>query len=171
MNILDLKKDLLSLIINNLDTPSSFHNFSLVCKFVYGQTKKQSKQKRKEFSKEKIDYIMGYKRMFYLLPDGNHEGIYQNWYQNGQLMEQYNYENNKINGIYQKLYANGRLMEQCYYQNGKIEGLYKKWHYDGQLMEQCNYKNNKKDGLYQYWDTKGKLIKQITFKENMYMSV
>ena len=91
------------------------------------------------------------------------KGIYQSWYENGQLYTQCNYKNGILEGLYQRWHEKGQLCEQGHYRNGQLEGLYQRWYENGQLQLETNYKNGKPDGLYSYLDEDGELQVQYNY--------
>ncbi|MAV64811.1 MAG: hypothetical protein CMG00_06450 [Candidatus Marinimicrobia bacterium] len=49
------------------------------------------------------------------------DGRYKDWYENGVLKSEINYENDKLNGIARGWYENGQLMFEVNFINGKKE--------------------------------------------------
>lgn len=52
------------------------------------------------------------------------------------------------NGIYRSWYENGQIYVECMYVDDMINGLYKSWYEDGQIEEECNYSDGEKEGIY-----------------------
>ena len=51
--------------------------------------------------------------------NGNIHGLYQVWYDNGQLDIKCNYNNYNLHGLYQVWYDNGQLLVEVIYINGE----------------------------------------------------
>ena len=71
-------------------------------------------------------------------------GLYNEWYDNGQKTVEYNYINGKIEGFAQTWHPNGIKLSENSCVNGKIEGIYKQWDDKGVKTEECNYVNGVK---------------------------
>jgi len=52
-----------------------------------------------------------------------------------------NYINGEKEGVWKVWHENGRLELQANYINGKLEGLYKRWDENGKLINSTNYRN------------------------------
>ena len=83
----------------------------------------------------------------YFINAGKIEGIYNSYYQHGQLREKVNYVDGKMNGIYKEYYYNGQLAGEVNYIFGKMNGIYKSYHLNGKLESEVNYVNGKKKGF------------------------
>ena len=92
-------------------------------------------------------------------------GKYKEWYENGQLKINANYnEKGKLNGVYKKWYGNGNLFIYANYnKKGKLNGVYKRWYSNGNLIFEIKFEKNKlisinyvnfdyDKNLFQYWD-------------------
>lgn len=71
--------------------------------------------------------------------DGKKEGLYQRWFENGQISEQHTYKNGKENGLYETWHSNGQKWIECTYQDGIKVGKAKCWYSDGRICENCDY--------------------------------
>jgi antitoxin component YwqK of YwqJK toxin-antitoxin module len=87
--------------------------------------------------------------------DSIENGLFQRWYENGQIQEEYTYVNGRMTGFFQSWYANGQKLEESTFVNGKLEGLFQRWHANGQKCDECTYVNGWRDGLYQRWYMNG----------------
>jgi antitoxin component YwqK of YwqJK toxin-antitoxin module len=74
--------------------------------------------------------------------------VVRTYYDNEQtkLKEEYYEINGKKEGIYKEYYNNGQLNVVCNYIDDKLNGEYKIYLCDGQLYEICNYIDNKANG-------------------------
>jgi antitoxin component YwqK of YwqJK toxin-antitoxin module len=96
--------------------------------------------------------------------DGKFNGLYQSWHPNGQLYRNYNYKNGELNDIQMEYYPNGKLELEANYRNGEADGLYREWYDDGQQFMKCWYNNGKLEGLYKLWWDNGQLKEESTYK-------
>lgn len=78
-------------------------------------------------------------------------GCVEKWYyENGKLMSETPYKDNKANGVdkmYYENYENGRLMGEARYKNDKQNGVAKWYYANGRLMGKARYKNGKRNGV------------------------
>jgi antitoxin component YwqK of YwqJK toxin-antitoxin module len=79
-------------------------------------------RRRIDFLTKKGDKLCSY----YVLPNGNKEGLYEQWYDNGKICVRCSYVNGKLDGLYESCHDNGKIWKRCNYVNGKKEGLYEK---------------------------------------------
>jgi antitoxin component YwqK of YwqJK toxin-antitoxin module len=80
------------------------------------------------------------------------------WYKNGQLKDEYNYnQEGKSDGIDKHWYKNGQLWYEESFKNGKRDGLFRDWYKNGQLAVEKNYKDGKRLSK-KRWDEEGKPI-------------
>lgn len=71
--------------------------------------------------------------------DGNLDGPYIEWYQDGELKERCTYKNGKLDETFEAWYPNGQLKERKYYIDCKLNGLHEKWYDDGQDKSRKSY--------------------------------
>lgn len=81
------------------------------------------------------------------------DGVNKKYYENGTLMEEATYKNNKLNGSYKRYYDNGRLWEELNYVDERIDGRDKRYDKDGKLTADSFYSNSQ-------------LISSITYNAN-----
>ncbi|MBR8801716.1 toxin-antitoxin system YwqK family antitoxin [Porphyromonas levii] len=84
-------------------------------------------------------------------------GLYEEWYANGRLMERSQWRNGKRDGLTEYWHSNGQLEERGHWGNGKREGLSERWHEDGSPWIRSSYKEDKLDGLKERWYRNGQL--------------
>ena len=99
----------------------------------------------------------------YFINAGKKEGIYKEYYENGQLCVEVNYINGTMNGIYKLYYENGQLWEEMNYIDGKINGIFKSYYSNGQLMEEVNYIDDKRNGIYKSYHYDGQLLEEVNY--------
>ena len=57
------------------------------------------------------------------------------------------YVNGKPEGVQKEWYENGQLENEWNYKDGKEEGVQKGWYKNGQLQYEYNYKDGKREGI------------------------
>ena len=65
--------------------------------------------------------------------------VIRNYYETGELQEEYFQLNGKKEGEYKRYNYNGNLYAICNYFNGHPKGEYKSYHENGELKEIRNY--------------------------------
>jgi antitoxin component YwqK of YwqJK toxin-antitoxin module len=95
-------------------------------------------------------------------------GLYKEWYENGQPELECTYKDNKLNGFWKEWNESGQLINECTYIDGKEDGLHREWYESGQLEFESTYKNGKRDGLWKEWYENGKLHVECTYKNKIY---
>ena len=84
---------------------------------------------------------------------GKVDGLHEAWYENGQLLSEFNYKDGKEDGLCRGWYENGQLQIEQNYKDGKKDGLSRGWYENGQLLSESNFKD-------------GKLINEKCYDEN-----
>ena len=73
-----------------------------------------------------------------------------------KVNERYYVDKNYLRqGLYEQFYENGQLRRRCTYKDGKLNGLYKSFHENGKLEERFTFKNDELDGLYELFYENG----------------
>ena len=86
-------------------------------------------------------YQLNYKK--YLKPSQYH-GVIETYYiKTKTIKERCTFENGTLSGLYESWYENGQLEEKSSYVNNKLHGSYKLWYDNGELEESGNYKYGK----------------------------
>jgi antitoxin component YwqK of YwqJK toxin-antitoxin module len=99
------------------------------------------------------------------------DGMYESWYDNGQLKEQCEHFFGAKIGPYISFYDNGQIYIKCIYMNGKIEGFYTSFYPNGEKMIKCFYFNDDLNGLYESWYDDGKLNITCIYTNDMISSL
>ena len=89
----------------------------------------------------------------------------RDYYENGQLKLEHNYEDGKLHGLSKEYFENGQLKFIHNHKNGEYHGLLKGYYVDGKLKYEFNYKNDKKDGLCKDYFENGQLKFEGNYKE------
>ena len=94
--------------------------------------------------------------------NGKKEGSYIQYHENGKLNTNSNYKNGKPDGTWVYYWDNEKIRTKGNYKNGKLEGEWVEYSFEGQLKYKGHYKNNKKDGYWVYYDYDGTIHKGLT---------
>ncbi len=84
--------------------------------------------------------------------DGKFKG-----YEEGQLVEEGEYVNNKKNGVWTKYYPNGKKKQELTFVNNIANGYAKIYYRSGQVQEEGMWHQNKWSGHYKYYNENGNL--------------
>ena len=84
-------------------------------------------------------------------------GVLKEYYDNGDIMLEYNFKNGKKDGIQKNWYDNKQISIYYNYDNGKLNGIQKKWYKNGNIKYENNYFNDVLDGISKYWYSNGQL--------------
>ncbi len=95
---------------------------------------------------------------------GNLDGLYIEYYENGQRKIDYIYRMNKKEGEYREYYENGQIMIYGKYLSDKLEGEVNYFQLSGKLSKQENYKNGLLEGLVTEYDELGLKTTETTYK-------
>jgi antitoxin component YwqK of YwqJK toxin-antitoxin module len=97
--------------------------------------------------------------------NGKREGLFTEWWSNGQKEIQTNYENDEKEGLLTEWRSNGKKKKEGNYINGKREGLFTEWWSNGHKEIQTNYENDEKEGLLTEWYKSGKKKRETNYKD------
>ena len=93
------------------------------------------------------------------------DGLYSQWWPNGQKRREATYKDGKIDGLETTWYENGQKWAEQAYKDGILDGLGKTWHENGQKRKEVTYKDGILDGLWTQWDENGQKEVEATFKD------
>jgi antitoxin component YwqK of YwqJK toxin-antitoxin module len=96
--------------------------------------------------------------------DGKSDGLYTEWYENGQKDEERTYKDGKEDGKWTSWYDNGRKWFEETYKDGKLDGKWTYWFESGQKKSEETYKDGKLDGKWTYWYENGQKRSENTYK-------
>ncbi|MEI6683311.1 MAG: toxin-antitoxin system YwqK family antitoxin [Bacteroidota bacterium] len=96
--------------------------------------------------------------------DGNRDGHWKDYYSDGSLKAEGNYDNGKQVGEWKYYHPNGKIEQTGKFsKQGKLEGTWK-WYFDnGKLLREENYRNGLKDGNSTEYDENGLVIEAGEF--------
>lgn len=84
-------------------------------------------------------------------------GVYTRLYPGGGLWSRGNYSQGVQDGLWQDWFSNGQLAQEIHYLHGKKNGVMKTWFYKGQQRSECTYVEGQKHGSWQEWHPNGAL--------------
>ncbi len=87
----------------------------------------------------------------------------QIFYPDGQLRMDGEYKNGQKEGRWISYYNNGNPWSEGFYIGGKSEGKTTTWHENGKKYYEGFYKNNERSGKWTFWDEEGNLMKEIDY--------
>ena len=85
------------------------------------------------------------------------DGVLKEYYDNGNIKLEYNYNNGKKHGVQKKWFENKQIAINYNYKNGKLDGIQKKWYKNGNIKSQINYYNDILDGISKHWYSNGQV--------------
>ena len=96
--------------------------------------------------------------------DGNRNGPWKDFYPDGSVKSEGNYDNGKQVGEWKYYHSNGKTEQTGKFnKQGKFDGTWK-WYFDsGQLLKEEHYRNGLKDGMSTEYDETGKVIEEGEF--------
>ena len=104
--------------------------------------------------------------------DGQLDGISKEYYKNNQLSCEYNFKNGQLDGLCKEYYDSGKIKEEYYCKNGEFEGIYKKYYTNGKEKSEYNYKNGRISGIGKEYRINGDIDVEYDYKkinlENIY---
>ena len=104
--------------------------------------------------------------------DGQLDGISKEYYKNNQLSCEYNFKNGQLDGLCKEYYDSGKIKEEYYCKNGEFEGIYKKYYTNGKEKSEYNYKNGRISGIAKEYRINGDIDVEYDCKkinlENIY---
>ena len=89
--------------------------------------------------------------------DGNAQGVWKNYYDNGSLKSEETYTNGELDGLYKTYHKSGQLDNETFYVKGRREGYTKAYYRNGQVSAEGYYVGNEKNGSWNYYHANGKL--------------
>ena len=96
--------------------------------------------------------------------DGERDGLFEKYYDNGQLDFKGNYKDGKRDRLFEYYYENGQLMSKSNYKDGKREGLYEFYYENGQIETKSNYKDGERE-FGEYYFENGQLDFKVNVKD------
>ena len=98
------------------------------------------------------------------LVNGLQEGIWTNYYRNGQKKYIENYKNGLKDGTFIDWNENGQKTNEINYRDGIYHGDFLGWYPSGQIRLESYINNSKSDGVVTYWKLNGDKWFEAVFK-------
>ena len=92
-------------------------------------------------------YITGEKLMIRYYCKGKIEGLFTQWWPNGNQRYLFNYKQDKMDGRQLGFYPNGQKQQESNYKEGNEEGIQRMWDETGHLISNYTIKNKKLYGV------------------------
>ena len=97
--------------------------------------------------------------------DGEKDGPWKFYFDNGQLICEENYVKGKREGLSKTYQENGNLSQEGNYKNDNQDGFWKWYHENGQVEREGNIKDDKQDGVWKDYYENGQLKTEFNFKD------
>ena len=87
------------------------------------------------------------------------------YYSNGELSDEVNFIDGKMQGKWIYWHENGRKNSEENYRDGKLNGSSKSWNMNGNLIRDKNYKDGNPNGKWTFWHRNGQIEKIENYKD------
>tara|TARA_B100001245_G_C22625114_1_gene308199 strand:+ start:9 stop:590 length:582 start_codon:yes stop_codon:yes gene_type:complete len=107
--------------------------------------------------------------------DGQKDGLWTVWYENGQKKSEGTYKNGEADGLVTWWYENGQKKSENNFKadalgNGIAHGLSTGWYENGQKRYEKNYKDGRSIGSANSWHKNGKKMEEAKYKDGKEIS-
>ncbi len=99
----------------------------------------------------------GNKKAVYTIKRGKEDGSVEFYYPTSEIMEQGFFNDGNKDGKWVRWSNNGNKLAEANYKNGKKDGKWIIWDERGIKRYEMYYKNGKKTGVWLIWDEKGQI--------------
>jgi len=108
-----------------------------------------------------------YPEFFATINNGEEDGMYREWHENGQKKSEGAYKDGKEDGLWTTYYwyENGQKESEVTYKDGELDGLSTYWYENGQKKEEVTYKDGEQDGLWARWHQNGQKKSEVAYKD------
>ena len=94
------------------------------------------------------------------------------FYEDGELkLVRYKNEDGRLDGLYTEWYWNGQKKSEGTYKDGQVDQDFNSWYNNGVKKFEGSFKDGKKDGLFTWWYGNGKKEYEGTYKDGKKISV
>lgn len=118
-----------------------------------------------DYKKSEYQYILGSDS------NGNaveiRQGLTKEFYQNGQLKAEINFDNGKVNGQLKTYFEDGQIAGISNWKNDSLNGLTKDYYNNGVLYQERNYKADRLNGEENIFYENGKLKTSLLYKDDL----
>jgi antitoxin component YwqK of YwqJK toxin-antitoxin module/GH24 family phage-related lysozyme (muramidase) len=98
--------------------------------------------------------------------DGKKDGIWEWYYDNGNLWSKGSYINGLRDGYFEYYGVDGELLYKGYYKDDKMDGIWEEYYENGQLKSKGSYKDDLKDGIWEEYYINGNLEFKGLYKDD-----
>ncbi len=104
----------------------------------------------------------------YKLPiiNGKENGLAIGYYNSGEKLLERQFFKGKKQGVFKQWWPNGNLRYSFNYNHDKYDGKQTIYFHFGKMQEEKNYLNGVEEGIQRIWDSTGNLISNYTVKNN-----
>lgn len=158
-------------VVSNVDFKRVYYAGSRVIKSEGLYTQDNNPIGRHNFYNKNGEYIESrhYSPFGVLVKDGRYntnqkkEGIWTEYYENGNIRSRGNYIDGKKEGLWEYFYLDGSLEQRGVYKNDLPHDLWTTYCANGNIRKQGTYINGREDGVFTEYTCDGELIKRINF--------
>jgi antitoxin component YwqK of YwqJK toxin-antitoxin module len=95
---------------------------------------------------------------------GQHEGIEEIFWENGNIRWRTPYVGGKMDGIVEEFYENGNIEIRTPYVEGKRDGIAEYFYADGNIEIRTSYVEDKLDGIEEWFNEQGNITRTLVWK-------
>jgi len=99
------------------------------------------------------------------LLNGQFDGQFIRWWENGQKHQEKHYKDGNLNGKSTDWWSDGTIYLEKNYKDGTLEGKQFEWYKNGQIKSEATYKDAKPEGEHIYWYDNGQKIRHTNYKD------
>ena len=114
---------------------------------------------------KKYFIILIFMLSIFSIANAHSEGIYKEYYDNGKILKESYFSNDKKNGLEKIYYENGKISSIKNYKDGKANGEYIEYYIDGELKLKGSYKNGLRDGEFKTYLKNSKSAGSMFYKD------
>lgn len=108
----------------------------------------------------------GKKSVEYEAVNGEYQGVFQEYYVNGNILEKINFKDGNYHGSYTTYYPDGKTHHEYNYQFDDLHGLSKTFAPDGKLEKKTHYHLGSLNGPLEQYNKTGKVIKRLVYDDD-----
>lgn len=98
-------------------------------------------------------------------------GLYEEWFEDGQLKDRSHYKDGFKNGLSEEWYPDGTLYQRGTLKDGRYNGFYESWYPNGNRYIRANYTNGSRDGLFEEWYENGLMFDRANYTDRRYNGI
>jgi len=97
------------------------------------------------------------------LKNGNFDGKWNRWSENGQMMSEWNYRDGMKNGKWTEWYSNGQIWSERNWKDDMRVGKWSEWYEYGQIESESYFYNDERNDKWNEWHENGQRRKLIKY--------